>query len=246
MMCYAWLREKSAMDKTSLLYWWPKIKDLEIPVPRTEIQKLPDGYRCEFWKVLDGKAKWPPVWFSDTIELVSQIGYPLFMRTDLYSAKHSWGDICFVEESDKLLSHIWRLLEASEMVSLGYEALVLREYILLESAFTAFAGDLPIAKERRYFVRDGDVICHHPYWPADAIEQSYFLPEESDWKELLVQLNQEDEVEIALLSDYACGVSEKLEGYWSVDFAKGQDGIWYLIDMAEGEKSWHPPCESAL
>lgn len=30
------------------------------------------------------------------------------------------------------------------------------------------------------------------------------------------------------------------EGYWSVDFAKGQDGTWYFIDMAEGDQSWHP------
>ena len=31
-----------------------------------------------------------------------------------------------------------------------------------------------------------------------------------------------------------------MKGYWSVDYWKAKDGRWILIDMAEGEKSWHP------
>ena len=31
------------------------------------------------------------------------------------------------------------------------------------------------------------------------------------------------------------------EDYWSVDFALGRDGKWYLIDMAAGEVSGHHP-----
>ena len=34
-------------------------------------------------------------------------------------------------------------------------------------------------------------------------------------------------------------VGEVLDGYWSVDFAEVKSGGWYLIDMAEGNKSWH-------
>ena len=31
----------------------------------------------------------------------------------------------------------------------------------------------------------------------------------------------------------------RLEGKWSVDFAKGKNGLWYLIDMALAENSYH-------
>ena len=58
-------------------------------------------------------------------------------------------------------------------------------------------------------------------------------------------LNKEGKEEITLLSEYATKVSEVLDGYWSVDFAEVKGGglNWRLIDMAEGEKSWHPDCD---
>ena len=34
-------------------------------------------------------------------------------------------------------------------------------------------------------------------------------------------------------------VGDVLDGYWSIDFAYGQDKRWYLIDMAIGEESYH-------
>ena len=43
-----------------------------------------------------------------------------------------------------------------------------------------------------------------------------------------------------LLTAYAELVGSLMEGYWSVDFAQGADGQWYLIDMAEGDLSWQP------
>ena len=43
--------------------------------------------------------------------------------------------------------------------------------------------------------------------------------------------------EVKLLSHYAMLVVEVLEGYWSIDFAFGQDGECYLIDVATGEHS---------
>lgn len=48
------------------------------------------------------------------------------------------------------------------------------------------------------------------------------------------------EDEFGILGPYAASIGKRLGGYWSVDFALSQDGIWYLIDMAVGERSWHP------
>ncbi len=56
---------------------------------------------------------------------------------------------------------------------------------------------------------------------------------------ILEQLNSEDKSEIKELSKYALMVAEVFSGYWSVDFAKGLNDKWYLIDMARGEDSFH-------
>lgn len=65
-----------------------------------------------------------------------------------------------------------------------------------------------------------------------------YLP--GNWKDLLVELNRETEEEISLLTNYAEQLGRYLSGYWSIDFAKGQDGTWYFIDAALGNQSWHP------
>lgn len=227
------------MEKTSMLYWWPKVKDLDIPVPKTEIVEVPYD---DLVALLDGK-RLSPQDEERLIEAGGKVGYPLFLRTDMASAKHQWERTCFVPKVEELFKHIWALIDetlaAGMFGELDPSALVFREWLVLDSAFTAFKG-LPISRERRYFVRDGIVECHHPYWVEEAIARSYLLPTEKNWRQLLAALNQETPDEFGILGPYAASVGKTLGGYWSVDFACSQDGFWYLIDMAEGERSWHP------
>ena len=42
------------------------------------------------------------------------------------------------------------------------------------------------------------------------------------------------------LTGYAKMVAKVLKGSWSIDFCLGANDVWYLIDMAESFKSWHP------
>ncbi len=232
------------ISKTSMLYWYPRVQGLGIPLPRTEIVEVPFNHLIS---VLDGK-RLPKRYVTKIIEASAKIGYPLFLRTDMGSAKHSWERTCYVPEGKSLFKHIWALIDetlaAGMFGELDPNALVFREMLQLNSFFTAFSG-LPISCERRYFIKDGKVACHHPYWIQDAIERSWKQPSEPDWKERLFTLNKEGKEEITLLSEYATKVSEVLDGYWSVDFAEVKGGglNWRLIDMAEGEKSWHPDCD---
>ncbi len=227
----------SNINKTSMLYWYPKVRDLGIPIPKTEIVEVPHG---NLVALLDG-INLPKEYIREIIKVAGKIGYPLFMRTDMGSAKHSWGKTCYVSESCDLARHIWCLIDTTLAMGMFGEldpnALVFREYLYLEDAFNAFDG-LPIAKERRYFIKGGRVLCHHAYWIEEAIERDW-RGKPRDWRELLEALNREGEEEINLLTHYAKQVAKALDGYWSVDFAKVLGGTWYLIDMAEGEKSWH-------
>ncbi len=243
------------MNPNSMLHWWPLVKDLDIPMPKTVILEEPrEGLLTEFcFAVLDsahGKdldyqailPEWQP--YEERIyEEADKLGFPLFWRTDILSAKHSWKRTCYLPERDAIKHNLVSLLE-EHLAGFGIpraHALVLREFLELDSSFTAFP-DLPISAERRYFVRDGAVVCAHPYWPEEAIHS----PSEEDWKQRLARLNRQSAAEIDLLTRHATLLAERLDGFWSVDFARGTDGTWYFIDAARGEDSWHPEdCEHA-
>jgi len=229
-------------DPNSMLVWWPAIKDLGIPVPKTELIPID---RDNVLEALDGAYPLS----VPTVEAINKaawtFGYPVFIRTDLASGKHDWKRTCFVTNCGPLSEHILAVCEANEMwtlIGLNYQAIAVREFLELETAFTAFSGDMPINKEFRFFVRDGQVVCHHFYWPKEVFESHPArTAHDSEWKEKLCSLSELPDWEYLLLEDYAKRAGTAVGGFWSVDFAKGKNGAWYLIDMALGQNSFHWP-----
>jgi len=221
-----------ASKLSSMDHWFPKTKDLPIPQPRTEVA-LTTG--TDSWL----KFLQEPALFSDNAQhlkdVAKKLGYPLFIRTDQSSAKHSYIDTCMVESEDRLMRNIYCLIEENEMCDLNVQTLYFRSFIELRGAFRAF-NKMPIAPERRYFVKDGEVLCHHPYWPEAAIKD----PDHEDWESRLRGINFQEACEVILLKRYATIISMAVPGCWSVDFAKAKNGVWYFIDMADARLSWHP------
>lgn len=224
--------------KTSLLYWWPRVKDLGIPVPATHIVPVD---RMKILSAMEGEIALTPDFMRSLHATAQLVGYPFFLRTDLQSGKHGWEKTCYVNDASVLMRNMFGVAEENEMgacfLGPGYEAFVVREFLELETGFIAFYGKMPVNKERRYFVRGSEVLCSHPYWP-----QSAFLDHtnDGDWQTKLAELNHESQDEVELLSRYARTVGAALpDDYWSVDFAKAKDGKWYLIDMALGVQSYH-------
>jgi hypothetical protein len=216
---------------SSLAYWFPIVSTLGIPVPKTTV--IP----CVWEELISPE-------FIAKLELeADSFGYPVFMRTDLSSGKHDWKNTCYVPNRSAIVHNLVLLDEYNTIGRFGYTSIVLREFLRLETAFVAFPGDMPINKERRYFIRDGMVVCHHPYWPQKSFNET----ELSMYGRKLALLNHEEQDEITLLTSYSEKVASVLPGYWSIDFAKTEDGVWYLIDMAVGEFSYHmKPCEAIL
>lgn len=249
-------------DQSSMLYWWPRIYPLDIPMPRTKILNMP---KFNIYQLIGSEPRSAGLdeiiskFTTEIIEAARAVQQnkndPVFIRTDQCSGKHEWIHTCFVKDINNIWSHLLRLLEHNELVgwmSFTDNAIAVREYIPLESSFVAFRGQMPVAKERRYFIRDGAIECRHEYWVEDAIRcdmkhgefdkiTKRFRPKipESEWLPKLRALNRQTENEVKTLSDYALQVGEVLDGYWSVDFAKAKDGRWLLIDMARGELSYH-------
>ncbi len=230
------------INKSSMLWWYPLIKDLPIPQPQTEIVLR----KANWWKYLDGKV-FPKNDIAKLKKVIERIGMPCFMRTDLASGKHNYLDTCYVGTTADVDKHLFRLIEANALCDLWFNAIIIREFIYLGCKFRAFDG-LPIASERRYFIKDGEVICHHPYWIEDAIRfykrtKDY---EKQPWQKWLKEMNKESETEVIILKGYAEKVAVVLNGAWSIDFAKDSEGRWWLIDVALAEQSWHPPCKNKL
>jgi hypothetical protein len=150
------------MIEDSMLFWYPKIKILDIPQPKTEIYEIPKNILenlCEEnMQNLDMNA---------VKEVANRIGYPLFLRTDLASGKFFWKRSCFVEKEEDLKQHIFEVIsfnQCADICGLPFEALVFREYIPMKNLFTAFYGEMPVNPEIRFFVKDGEVKCWHWYW----------------------------------------------------------------------------------
>jgi len=225
------------MDKNSMLYWYPKIKDLGIPQPKTIIVDL----EADHWSIIatiEGNPKAVEAKMPEIKLAMAEIGLPLFLRTSHTSGKHDWLKTCYVTDVSKVKDHICELIRDTERKEIPIDAFVFREYIEMDSKFTAFSAGMPVNPERRYFIRDGEIQCHHAYWIAGAIAESLGkLPD--NWLELLADLNTETDEEVELLSKYAQQVADLMDGYWSVDFCKAKDGQWWSIDMATGERSWH-------
>lgn len=234
------------IDKNSMLYWWPLVMKIDIPTPETVMIELNMG-RWETVGITEDDeesiAAWEKV-YPEILAAFEKVGVPAFLRTDHTSAKFLWDETCYMSDTNSLNEYIKALVDFSEgagLIGLEVNAIVVREFIEMQTGFYAFSGNMPVNPERRYFVKDGDVICHHPYWIEEAVAE-LMDDNTNSWRDILTAMNTETPGEIKLLTGYAQQVSRAVEGHWSVDFCKSADDRWIFIDMAEAERSWHPEC----
>lgn len=231
-------------ENKSRLSWWLKFIPSDVPTPLTHVIGYPKN---DLINLLDGKT---PSEFDDLCKAIvyagKNLGWPLFLRTDYLSGKHNWKDTCFVSSPDDVPNHVARLVEESALADMwGFptDVWIARELIPTFPAFTAFWGNMPIVKERRYFVQDDKVVCHHPYWPPEAFRNHPVSIE--GWREILDEMNYQHGQEVHTLSELSSRVGAAIGGSWSIDWLwSEQRNQWYLTDMAEAAHSYHwPGCE---
>jgi len=227
-------------DPNSALVWFPPIERAGLPVPRTEFVEY-DPY--SLFPLLDGQpiGDFP---MGKLEEACGRVGYPCFLRTDLASAKHEGLGSFKVTGPDDLPRAVFSTFESNCLKDLApfTRAFMVREWIGIPAAFTAFGG-LAIGVEWRFFAGQDGVRCHHFYWPAEAFRYSFERGGgPADWQERLDHLRTEPSPatlgrleEMALDAVRAVGAHE-----WSIDFALDDAGRYWLIDMARAETSWHP------
>ncbi len=225
------------MNRNSALIWLPAIERAGLPTPRTII--VPYSHRACL-SIFDGE---PSAEFDRLCAAVmaaaGEIGFPVFVRTDLTSAKHSGPRAYRIDSADANPLAIGETLEDTELKTWlerdGAQAFLVREFLTLESPFTAFR-EFPVSREFRFFADADRVLCWHPYWPANAIEDH--RPSREDWRELLADLQRTPKAPelwyMAVAAAKACGGGE-----WSVDMCRDVTGKWWITDMARAEDSFH-------
>lgn len=226
----------------SLPYWWNKTRELGVPQPKTvyapyeerTLRRSLDGEKLDIAPLLEA---------AETVG-----GYPVFLRTDQMSGKHSWDRTCYVESADVMYRHVMALVEENYMADMVGEALpsgfAVREFLDLDWSFRAFGGNMPIATEARTFLRNGEIECIHPYWPPESIEEwaarvNRFMHVPDDWRDALEHQYAKIERDMDTIRAVVLKVAAVMDGWWSCDVALGRNGMWYLIDMAPGAASYH-------
>ncbi len=228
------------MNKNCLSYWFPRLANIGVPVPRTEIvyvhgdlTSLLDGVEPAHWRDFIGRLE----------SAANRIGYPCFLRTGQTSGKHNWKDTCYVNERKDLSNHVAALVEFSAMadfIGLPSDVWAVRELLPVNRLVTLERyGDMPLVREFRGFIRDGKVQCVHNYWPRGSVLEGtqdrgdvidHAIQASTTWTEAEEKIVRALLLHIAIAGDFS--------GYWSVDVLDTERG-WYVTDMALGEQSFH-------
>ena len=236
------------MNPNSALYWFPRLERAGVKTLRTSFVEFD-------WKavlpMLDGESNRA---ISDLVDETVQACYgfrlPVFLRTDLASAKHSGPSAYKVSDVRRDVPNV--LLKTLEEVigikDLFPSAIMVRQWLRLDHRFVAFGGH-PIASEWRVFASAERVECIHFYWEEDAIRffGSKGVKEPDNWVDQLRLQRKQRLPALHLLKAVKAAKACPASRYWSVDFALDRDGSHWLIDMATAAASWHPDdCRNRL
>ena len=219
-------------DHNSMLFWGPKIMG-KVPTPKTAIIEI--GF--DVMKCMDNGI---PVEFLTILKSYGyKFGYPIFMRTETLSGKHSWERTCFVPSSNDIAQHLYEIFEEQLMMDLSGvptpKAVVIREFLYLKTFFVCKRyGSMPVAREFRFFATKGEIQCVHPYWPHLALERGD--PSIPNWREYLPALEKEPPQSVFEIIKKA---SSEFDEQMSIDACELETGEWLITDMATGKDSFH-------
>ena len=232
----------------SLFVWYPLIKEV-VPTPKTimiPMEKEIEDIDAAISPYYGGEVADPEMKrLMDEADkaAISLGGYPVFVRSDETSHKHDWKKSCFADSKKSLsvgIANIYEFTLMNDFGTLAFGGIVVRELLELPHEFHAFNG-MPVSKEFRFFVKNGKILCRHPYWFPACMRKA----DTEDWLQKLRKIQVLEPSEQMVLDSYALAISKAIESlgaldnYWSIDFCYAKGRGWLVTDMALGEDSYH-------
>lgn len=238
--------ETSRYNQNDFSYWFEKIKNCGIRVPKTLIFKTPEQlYDSFYMENPDVDMKKVKDWVEkEVIPLVRAEGMHLiFIKNARFSNKFTATD-CMVTPYS-IPEHLMNLNYAAMVLGAGgLSELIVRERIGHDRKnVPCIYEGLPLRTEFRVFY-DFDtkqVIYTANYWDYTYVASSLYNKTDKiifdSMKDTIYSKfeQRKDEVE-ALVSKHMQEV-EGLEGKWSIDILEDDSGNLWLIDMAVAEMS---------
>jgi len=182
---------------------------------------LPENY--EAIKTVTPKTTFKPLSSDFDIrdfkqELDAFGNQPIVIKDYVKSQKHYWAEACFIPDASdrqKAEAVIRKFIELQD-VDLN-EGLVFREFVELEQLTNHSQSGMPLTKEFRVFIKDGEVMTVFKYW------------DEGDYE------NVEPEIE----SFRAIFTSIK-NRFFTMDIAKKKNGEWIIVELGDGQVAGLP------
>lgn len=220
--------------RNSLIYWYPRIKHLDLPLPKTSVYRLDEGvstFDLEFGDIpseMDGLLDNLPV--QDIIEFIEN-DLPMDkanIRSGYKSSQLLGGEgAVIVSDPEIIRREVMFLADSMVMADFPPNELVVREWVDIEVMAEGY--DSHIGPEVRFIVDEGDVIGSF----VDIYEQEFPISfDEDEATEIIDNVRERLDKDYSKLHSWAKDVAVELdETGWSIDFVQDVNGDWYLTDM---------------
>lgn len=143
---------------------------------------------------------------------------PVIVKDFVKSRKHEWDEACYIPSAsdrgtvERVVTRFLQL-QGEDL----NEGLVFREFVEFEPLATHSKSGMPLTKEFRLFVLDGQIISMTQYWDEGNYE--YDVPP------------------VDVFSDIVQKVQSR---FFTMDVAKGIDGKWRIIELGDGQVAGLP------
>ncbi|GHO55545.1 ATP-grasp domain-containing protein [Ktedonobacter robiniae] len=148
-------------------------------------------------------------------------GRPVIVKDFVKSRKHEWGEACYIPSASDRQSVERVIIRFLQLQGADLnEGLVFREFVEFEPLTTHSKSGMPLIKEFRLFILDGQIISSTPYW-----EEGRYGNDKYEFPPL----------------DLFDHVVQKIQSrFFTMDVAKKRDGAWNIVELGDGQVAGLP------
>jgi len=154
--------------------------------------------------------------FKDEIEFFGNKA--IIVKDYVKSQKHYWKEACFIpnaSDKEKVFSVVNKFIELQDSdLNVG---LVFREFVELEQLTIHSKSEMPLTKEFRLFVMNGEIIATYRYW------------DEGDYKNVS-----------PVIDEFQKLIPNIKSNFFTMDIAKKKDGDWIIVELGDGQVAGLP------